>query len=424
MIIKGKQINISEKWKTIEVGKIFDFLRSYAVSRENLVEDTRNDKGIGNIHYGDIHAKFNATNIDLNNVSVPMAKDDGFTPNKEDFLIDGDLIMADTSEDYEGIGVAVLVRGFESKKVVGGLHTFVLRDNKKKTDQNYRQYIFRNPEIRKKLQKIANGVSVYGISKTNLSKIILNLPPLDEQKQIAKILEIWDRAIEGLGKKIEVKKRIKKGLMWGLLTGKARLPGFSGEWTKIKLRKIAKTSSGGTPKSNNPLYYIKGAIPWVNSGEVRKGKISNFDNFITEEGLKNSSAKLFPKETILIAMYGATTGQVGILEREAATNQAICGIIPNKNYSSLFLYYFFTIKTNQLIQMASGAAQPNISQDIIRNFDVLLPLINEQDAIANILTATDNEIIELERKLGILKNQKKFLLNNLVTGEIRVPEGV
>ena len=191
-------------------------------------------------------------------------------------------------------------------------------------------------------------------------------------------------------------------------------------WEFVQLDELAQTSSGGTPKSDNPTFYENGNIPWLNSGEVRKGRISSFDNFITSQGLKNSSAKIFPKGTVLIAMYGATAGQVGILEKEASTNQAICGILPNEKYSSLFLYFFFTRKTQQLLGMGSGAAQPNISQDILRSIDLLLPPLSEQNRIVAVLETWDRAMEKLIKKIEIKKEIKKGLMQALLTGETRL----
>ncbi len=214
----------SDKWKQVEVGKVFTYLRTYAISRENLISNTLNDRGIGNIHYGDIHSTYGSSSIDLKNISVPTVKDDNFSPKDEDLLIDGDLIMADVSEDYEGIGVTVSIHGLENKKVVGGLHTFILRDMGKKTDEDYRQYIFQNSKIRNKLRKIANGVSVYGISKTNLSKILLTLSSLPEQTAIANVLTTSDKEITQLEKKLSLLKDQKTYLLNNLITGIIRTP--------------------------------------------------------------------------------------------------------------------------------------------------------------------------------------------------------
>lgn len=409
---KQVKMNIHDEWEEIEVGKIFDFLRSYAVSRENLVEDTRNDKGVGNIHYGDIHAKFNATRIDLSSVSVPMAKDDSFFPNKKDILINGDLLMADTSEDYEGIGIAVLVTGLRNKKVVGGLHTFVLRDNKNKTDQNYRQYIFRNPATRNKLQKIANGVSVYGISKTSLSKVIINLPPLSEQRKIRKILEAWDRAIEKLGEKIEIKKRIKKGLMQELLTGKTRLPGFAEEWRIARLGDLAlNLDNKRIPINSADRESMKGDIPYCGAN----GIVDYINKYI------------FDEDIILVAEDG---GQFGEYENRpiAYRMKSKCWVnnhahvIKARANFSQDLLFFLTVNKNILISL-SGGTRVKLNKSELMSIKYFVPKdLKEQKAIADILVAADEEIEGFEKKLVILKAQKRFLLNNLMTGEIRTPE--
>lgn len=214
----------SGEWVSIEVGKVFSFLRTYAISRENLINNTSNIQNIGNIHYGDIHSTYGSTSIDLRSVSVPSVRNVDFTPNENDLLINGDLIMADASEDYEGIGITISIHGMENKKVVGGLHTYVLRDASKKTEEKYRQYIFWNPQVRKQLKKMANGVSVYGISKSNLSKIRLDLPTSPEQASIANILITADKEIEALKKELVLLEDQKKFLLNNLITGKIRTP--------------------------------------------------------------------------------------------------------------------------------------------------------------------------------------------------------
>jgi type I restriction enzyme S subunit len=132
-------------------------------------------------------------------------------------------------------------------------------------------------------------------------------------------------------------------------------------------------------------YYQGGTIPWLLSGEVSQGEIFEAKNFITEFGLKNSSAKLFPPNTVLVAMYGATAGQVGILRFEACTNQAVCGILPNNKTIPEYLFYCFLSKKEELVAQAVGGAQPNISQIKIRNTKIPVPSVPEQKHIVSIL---------------------------------------
>ncbi len=156
-------------------------------------------------------------------------------------------------------------------------------------------------------------------------------------------------------------------------------------WVKKKLGDVCQTGSGGTPLKSKRGYYEGGTIPWLLSGEVSQGEIREAANFITRMGLENSSAKVFPRNTVLVAMYGATAGQVGILRFEAATNQAVCGILPNENFVPEFLFYFFLSRKDELIAQATGNAQPNISQIKIRNTEVPVVPLSEQQRIVGIL---------------------------------------
>lgn len=146
----------------------------------------------------------------------------------------------------------------------------------------------------------------------------------------------------------------------------------------VRLGDICITSSGGTPLKKRSEYFEGGTIPWIKSGEVAQGYVHHSEEFITEEGLKNSSAKLFPKDTVLVAMYGATAGQVGILKFEATTNQAVCGILPNGKVSPEYLYLILKSRKDYLIQLSSGGAQPNISQTIIKDLKIPLPPLSIQ----------------------------------------------
>ncbi|MBI5352479.1 MAG: N-6 DNA methylase [Chloroflexi bacterium] len=155
----------------------------------------------------------------------------------------------------------------------------------------------------------------------------------------------------------------------------------------VKLGDICETSSGGTPLRSKNEYYENGTIPWLKSGEVAQGFVYNAEEKITELGLKNSSAKIFPVNTVLVAMYGATAGQVGILKIEATTNQAICGVFPNDKFIPEFLYLLLKSQTDYLVSISSGGAQPNISQSVIRNLQIPLPPLEIQRQLVDEIAA-------------------------------------
>jgi len=152
----------------------------------------------------------------------------------------------------------------------------------------------------------------------------------------------------------------------------------------LKIADIADTTSGGTPNRGMPEYY-NGDIPWVKSGELKDGLITTCDEYITEAGLKNSSAKLFPKGTLLVAMYGANIGKTGVLDFDATTNQAVCAIFPKVDISREFLYWYFKQQRIDFIAVGKGGAQPNISQTIINNASIVVPDVKVQDKIVKFL---------------------------------------
>ena len=155
--------------------------------------------------------------------------------------------------------------------------------------------------------------------------------------------------------------------------------------TTERLGDLFKTAAGGTPSTTKREYYDGGTIPWLMSGEMRQGVIRSAKTFITEQGLKNSNAKVFPKETVVIALYGATAGQVGILEIEAATNQAVFGIYPNSRFAPKFIFYLLLSRYEDLVSQAVGNAQPNLSGLKIKNVPVPSIALSEQRRIVGIL---------------------------------------
>ncbi len=175
-------------------------------------------------------------------------------------------------------------------------------------------------------------------------------------------------------------------------------------WEIKKLGDICETSSGGTPLKSHSEYYEGGNIPWLRSGEISQGYIYETELYITEEGLKKSSAKIFPKDTVVIAMYGATVGQVGVLKREMSTNQAVCGIFPTLTLSPLFLVYYLKAKKAYFLSLAAGGAQPNISQNIIKNTPIPVPTIAEQEHIVEELDLLSGVIEKKRQQLKELDN--------------------
>ena len=191
-------------------------------------------------------------------------------------------------------------------------------------------------------------------------------------------------------------------------------------WTTIGV--VAETTSGGTPSRKHPEYY-GGTIAWVKSGELKDSVITSVEEFITEEGLTSSNAKVFQQGTALVAMYGATVGRTGILGVDATTNQAVCAIFPLKNaFTSKYLTYWLQFQRQALVDQSVGGAQPNINQEIVRAFPLPLAPFSEQHrivaAIEQQFTRLDAGVIALRRAQTKLKRYRAAVLKAAVEGKL------
>lgn len=160
-------------------------------------------------------------------------------------------------------------------------------------------------------------------------------------------------------------------------------------WSLIAVKDFCKTSSGGTPSRSVPEYY-DGTIPWIKSGDLREKTVEQATEFITELAVRKSSAKIVPSGAILLAMYGATVGRMAMLGIDAATNQAVCSIVPDERQAyTRYVYYALLAKVPEFLRNAVGGAQPNISQGMIKDTKLLFPPLTEQKRIASILDKAD-----------------------------------
>ena len=191
-------------------------------------------------------------------------------------------------------------------------------------------------------------------------------------------------------------------------------------WGVEKVEDIAQTGSGGTPKSTNVSYYSNGEIPWINSGELEQTVITSTSNFITEEGLNNSSAKLFPSGTILVAMYGATAGKVSFLTFEASTNQAICAIMLTDIRMRYYLKNVIEDLYQYLVKLSTGSARDNLSQDMIKNIKVVIPSNDILDRFYDFSNNIIKEITKKQQENEQLTQLRDWLLPMLMNGQVKV----
>jgi type I restriction enzyme S subunit len=204
------------EWKRETIGEVFTFLRTIALSRAQLSDEDE----IGYIHYGDIHSRW-GTHLDLELHDIPNCS--ALLAGSASQVCDGDLVLADASEDIEGVGRAVEVRNIGHRKVVAGLHTVLMRPDMKRLAQGFIGYVPCIPSFFEQSRILAAGLKVYGLSKTSLASIAIDLPPTREQQAIAEVLSDMDAEIDALVAQRKKADLVKQGMMQELLSGRVRL---------------------------------------------------------------------------------------------------------------------------------------------------------------------------------------------------------
>ena len=239
------------------------------------------------------------------------------------------------------------------------------------------------------------GTTLPSLTQQVVKSVELPIPPLTEQQRIVSRLDSAFAKIDAMKANAEKQLSDAKALFQKALE-EAMKPKEG--WGLDKVGNVFKTYAGGTPIKSNKSYYENGNIPWLRSGEVCRQYITECEMFITEAGMKNSSAKYYPVNTVLVAMYGATAAQVGILKFEATSNQAVCGILPREDYMPEFVYYWFKSIQKDLAAQAQGGAQPNISQIKIKNVEIPIIDIESQQKIVARLDSLSEKVKKLEEK--------------------------
>ena len=247
---------------------------------------------------------------------------------------------------------------------------------------------------------------------------VLVADSVKEQQRIVDILDKEFAKIDVLKANAEKSLQAAKDLFTQMLAHT-----FSNQsWVKKRIGDVFNTGSGGTPLKTCKKYYEGGTIPWLRSGEVCQKYITETEMFITQLGLDNSSAKIFPSNTVVVAMYGATAGQVGILHTETTTNQAICGIFPRNDFVPEFVYYSLLSSKKGLVAQATGNAQPNISQIKIKNTTIPVIPLEKQLAVVSSLDDLNDKCQTLQenyqKTLTLCDDLKQALLRKAFNGEL------
>lgn len=349
---------------------------------------------VKNIHYGDIHTKYPSILSIENNKEVPFINNDlDLSKFSEDqYLQEGDLIIADASEDYEDIGKAIEVKNINNEKVLAGLHTILARDEKNMTVNGFKAYLFSTNNLKTKIKIIANGISVLGISKNNLSKINVKIPSKNEQQDIVSFISDIDKKIELLERKHQSYLEFKNYLMKQIFTQKLRF-----DYEILKLKDISKINKGKQLNKDamieNGKYYV------LNGGKEPSGYTNEWNT---------------PENTITISEGGNSCGFVNF-NTEKFWSGGHCYYLTNlhENVDNYYLYSYLKFKEEFIMRLRVGSGLPNIQKGDIENIKIQIASKDDQNKISNLLLSADKKINSIQIQKENFETFKKGLLQQM-----------
>jgi type I restriction enzyme S subunit len=425
----GKDVSFPTDWKILPLKDLFSFFSTATFSRNDLNDSSETLY----IHYGDVHTKFNY-HLDLNKVNLPRISDEKVK--KYELLKEGDLIIVDASEDYNGIGKAIEIINVRPRKVISGLHTFMLRDKNGYFSPKFKGYCMLSSFAREQFYRFATGTKVYSISKDVLGNIRIPIPPLREQKTIAHCLAIWDNAIELQSKLINRKEEREKALMQQLLTGKLRLKGFENDkgthFTKLglqipcdwKIIKIKDVFEERKESSNDQLKFPLFSLT------IEKGITDKTDRYERSFLLRNKESNLYklvyPKDIVFNPMnlrFGSIAkSNLNIIVSVSAYYNSLKVKTTNINIDYYEALFKMPVFINFYDRIAIGSLNEKKRVHLSNLLELEIPYLSfeEQNAIMNILKTSRKEIQLEKKKLTDLQEQKKGLMQQLLTGKIRL----
>ncbi len=271
--------------------------------------------------------------------------------------------------------------------------------------------------IKEKLNDLASGSTFKEITKGTLLNIEIPFLLVEEQRSIAEALSDVDGLLNALEALIAKKRSIKQAMMQQLLTGKTRLPGFSGEWETTRVSEFGDIVTGATPSTKVNAFW-DGPYPWITPTDITSNRdMTVSKRMVTQEGL--NAIRTLPPNTVLVTCI-ASIGKNAILKTKGSCNQQINAVIPNSAHNAEFLYYLFEINSNFLLANAGITATNIVSKSVFSKLVFEVPLLDEQISIASVLSDMDAEIAALEQRRAKTRAIKQGMMQQLLTGRIRL----
>ena len=328
-------------------------------------------------------------------------------------LLPGDIVIARTGATT---GVNYTIKESDPKEVVFASYLIRYKINPKIASPYFIGQLLRSSYWSDYVDAIVGGSAQPGANAKQLGLFEFLLPPIDIQKTIASILSCLDDKIDLLHRQNATLEKIAETLFrqWFIEEAKER------EKTKIGL--VLETVLGGTPSTKKPEYW-DGTIPWINSGEVNNFRILKPTKFITELGLAESNTKLLPIGTTVLAITGATLGQISLLEISTCANQSVVAIIPNETYPKEYVFLWIKYMIDEIILNETGGAQPHINKNDVNETEILVPCNDDLEFIESKIKPLFKKISINSFQINTLIELRDSLLPKLMSGEITVNQG-
>lgn len=402
------------EWETIRVGDVFSFYKNNTLKRECL---SFTEGSVKNIHYGDVLINYDCI-IDLAKAKLPLIRPTFMTKAIGEYLKDGDIIIADAAEDLT-VGKVCEVNNVGYGQAVAGMDTFLIRPQPNLFILKFLGYYMNIAEYHDQLTRYVQGTKICHLPRSAVMDSYIRRPPLPEQAAIAAALSDIDDLIASLEKLIEKKKAVRQGLMHDLLSGKTRLEGFSGEWERVILNNVADINPPNACQIPELFMYI-------DLESVSDNKIVQYKS-INKSNAPSRAQRMFSKADILyqtVRPYQRNNLYVDFDAENyvASTGYAVLRALPNR-INSLFLFQIvhFESFVNDVLESCTGTSYPAISPTALSKISFMLPpVIEEQIAIATVLSDMELELKSLQHKLTKYRAIKTGMMNELLTGRIRL----
>lgn len=394
-------------WEYKQLSSLGSFSKGVGISKADIVP-----QGAPCIRYAEIYTKYNfQLSQCLSHIPTEIAQ-------KSTPIAYGNILFAGSGETAEDIGKSVAYLGKDTAYASGDIIIFTLKD-KKENALFFSYYL--NTAGRQQLNKLGEGQSIVHIYPEELSKVFVPHPLVEEQHRIVEVLETWDKAIQLTRKLIEQKELQKKYLMQQLLTGRTRLNGCTDCWTEEPFRKLINIYQGYPFKSSS--YVKNGTYRIITIANVQQGQLDTTKcNYINELPKNLQTYQRLQIGDLIFSMTGNVGRSCWVSRDNCLLNQRV-GKIQTKKINKQFLYHFLQNPKfiYDMIVCAQGGAQANLSvKDILKYYIYFPSDITEQESIAKILSLNDKEIDLLHQKLAKLEEQKRGLMQVLLTGKIRL----